>query len=39
MLILTVFTADKEDFNDIKSDIFIFIIYVEAIKDLIWSKM
>ncbi len=34
MLILTVFTANKEDLIIIKSDIFTFIIYAEAVRDL-----
>jgi len=38
ILTLIVFSADKED-SVIKSDILTFIIYAEAVRDLIWEEM
>ncbi len=38
MLTLTAFFTDKEDFV-IKSDILMFAIYAEAVRDLIWEEM
>ena len=38
MLALMTLSADKEDFV-IRFNIFMFIIYVEAIKDSIWKQM
>ncbi len=38
MLILAVFSVNKED-SVIRSDISMFVIYAEAVKDLIWEEM
>jgi len=38
MLTFTAFFIDKEDFV-IKSDILIFFIYAEAVRDSIWEEM
>jgi len=39
ILTLTAFSADKEDLTMIKFDIFISIIYTEAVRDSIWEEM
>ena len=35
MLTLIAFTADERNFNNVKTDIFTFVIYAEAVKDSI----